>query len=233
MNRIDYIRQEEKKYHDLCYEQYKLFEAGSWLFKPVKTVMDLMNHFDGQNNLQVLDLGSGVGRNSIPIAKKIKNTSGTVTCVDLLNSALTKLQIYSKEHDVFEVIKTEEAAIENYHIDSNAYDYIVAVSSLEHVRSEEDFKNVLHSMKRGTKNGGINCLIINSNIQEIDSITNEELEALIEINLSTEEMISTLKSIYKEWKELKVEIKELAYDIVRNERHIQLKTNAITFVVQK
>ncbi len=36
--------------------------------------------------------------------------------------------------------KTEEAAIENYHIDSNAYDYIVAVSSLEHVRSEEDFK---------------------------------------------------------------------------------------------
>ena len=107
MNRIDYIRQEEKKYHDLCYEQYKLFEAGSWLFKPVKTVMDLMNHFDGQNNLQVLDLGSGVGRNSIPIAKN-KNTSGTVTCVDLLNSALTKLQIYSKEHDVFEAIKQKK-----------------------------------------------------------------------------------------------------------------------------
>lgn len=197
MNRIDYIRQEEKKYHDLCYEQYKLFEIGSWLYKPVKTVMDLMDHFEGQNNLQVLDLGSGVGRNSIPIAQKLRNTSGTVTCVDLLNSALTKLQTYSKEHDVFEVIKTEQAAIENYHIDSNAYDYIVAVSSLEHVKSEEDFKNVLHSMKKGTKNGGINCLIINSNIQEIDLKTNEELEALIEINLPTEEIIRLLKSIYK------------------------------------
>jgi len=233
VNRIDYIRQEEQKYHDLCYEQYKLFETGSWLYKPVKTVMDLINHFDGQNNLQVLDLGSGVGRNSIPIAQKIRNTSGTVTCVDLLNSALTKLQTYSKEHDVFEVIKTEQAAIENYHIDSNAYDYIVAVSSLEHAKSEEDFKNVLHSMKKGTKNGGINCLIINSNIQEIDLKTNEELEALIEINLPTEEMIHLLKSIYKGWKEVKVEIKELAYNIVRNERHIQLKTNAITFAVQK
>ncbi|MED1903058.1 class I SAM-dependent methyltransferase [Bacillus thuringiensis] len=233
MNRIDYIKQEEQKYHDLCYEQYKLFETGSWLYKPVKTVMDLINHFDGQNNLQVLDLGSGVGRNSIPIAQKIRNTSGTVTCVDLLNSALTKLQTYSKEHDVFEVIKTEQAAIENYHIDSNAYDYIVAVSSLEHAKSEEDFKNVLHSMKKGTKNGGINCLIINSNIQEIDLKTNEELEALIEINLPTEEMIHLLKSIYKGWKEVKVEIKELAYNIVRNERHIQLKTNAITFAVQK
>lgn len=233
MNRIDYIRQEEKKYHDLCYEQYKLFEIGSWLYKPVKTVMDLMDHFEGQNNLQVLDLGSGVGRNSIPIAQKLRNTSGTVTCVDLLNSALTKLQTYSKEHDVFEVIKTEQAAIENYHIDSNAYDYIVAVSSLEHVKSEENFKNVLHSMKKGTKNSGINCLIINSNIQEIDLKTNEELEALIEINLPTEEIIRLLKSIYKGWKEVKVEIKELAYNIVRDERHIQLKTNAITFVVQK
>ncbi|MEB9420460.1 class I SAM-dependent methyltransferase [Bacillus cereus] len=233
MNRIDYIRQEEKKYHGLCYEQYKLFEIGSWLYKPVKTVMDLMGHFEGQNNLQVLDLGSGIGRNSIPIAQKIRNTSSTVTCVELLNSALTKLQTYSKEHDVFEVIKTEQAAIENYHIDSNAYDYIVAVSSLEHIKSEEDFKNVLHSMKKVTKNGGINCLIINSNIQEIDLKTNEELEALIEINLSTEELIRLLKNIYKGWKEGKVEIKELAYNIVRNERHIQLKTNSITFAFQK
>ncbi|AYF06681.1 hypothetical protein bcere0028_23580 [Bacillus cereus AH1271] len=233
MNRISYIRNEEKKYHDLCYEQYKLFETGSWLYKPVKTVMDLMEYFEGQNNLQVLDLGSGVGRNSIPIAQKIKNASGTVTCVDLLDSALTKLQTYSKEHDVFEVIQTEQAAIENYYIQPDTYDYIVAVSSLEHVKSEEDLKNVLHSMKKGTKTGGINCFIINSNIQEIDLHTNEKLDALIEINLPTEDMIYLLKSIYKEWKEIKIEIKELAYVIARNERDIQLKTNAITFVVQK
>ncbi|KKZ92999.1 hypothetical protein B4147_2235 [Bacillus wiedmannii] len=233
MNRIDHIRKEEKKYHDLCYEQYKLFETGSWLYKPVKTVMDLLDSFKGRNNLQVLDLGSGVGRNSIPIAQKIKNDSGTVTCVDLLDSALTKLGTYSKEHGVFEVIKIEKAAIENYYIQPDTYDYIVAVSSLEHVQSEEDLKNVLHSMKKGTKTGGINCLIINSHIQEIDLHTNEELDALIEINLPTEDMLHLLKSIYKEWQEIKVEIKELAYNIVRNERHIQLKTNAITFVVQK
>ncbi|MEC2918798.1 class I SAM-dependent methyltransferase [Bacillus tropicus] len=233
MNRIDYIRQEEKKYHDLCYEQYKLFEIGSWLYKPVKTVMDLIDYFEGQNNLQVLDLGSGVGRNSIPIAQKIQNSSGTVTCVDLLDSALTKLQTYSKEYGVINNIKTEQAAIENYYIQRNTYDYIVAVSSLEHVQSEEDLKKVLHSMKEGTKSGGMNCLIINSNIQEIDLHTNEELDALIEINLPTEDMIHLLKSIYKEWKEIKVEIKELVYNIVRDERIIQLKTNAITFVVQK
>lgn len=51
-----------------------------------------------------------------------------------------------------------------------------------------------------TKNGGINCLIINSNIQEIDLKTNEELEALIEINLSTEELIRLLKTFIKDGK---------------------------------
>ncbi|EEM71551.1 hypothetical protein bthur0009_23460 [Bacillus thuringiensis serovar andalousiensis BGSC 4AW1] len=195
--------------------------------------MDLMDYFEGQNNLQVLDLGSSVGRNSIPIAQKIQNASGTVTCVDLLDSALTKLQTYSKEYGVINNIKTEQVAIENYYIQPNTYDYIVAVSSLEHIKSEEDLKKVLHSIKEGTKTGGINCLIINSNIQEIDLHTNEELDALIEINLPTEDMIYLLKSIYKEWKEIKVGIKELVYDIVRDERHIQLKTNAITFVFQK
>ncbi|EEL00551.1 hypothetical protein bcere0013_23470 [Bacillus cereus BDRD-ST26] len=155
--------------------------------------MDLMDYFEGKNNLQVLDLGSGVGRNSIPIAQKIQNASGTVTCVDLLDSALTKLQTYSKEYGVINNMKTEQAAIENYYIQRNTYDYIVAVSSLEHVQSEEDLKKVLHSMKEGTKSGGMNCLIINSNIQEIDLHTNEELDALIEINLPTEDMIYLLK----------------------------------------
>ncbi|MGG0456309.1 class I SAM-dependent methyltransferase [Bacillus mycoides] len=195
--------------------------------------MDMLNYFEGQKDLHILDLGSGVGRNSIPIAQKIMNSGGTVTCVDLLDSALTKLQVYSKEHDVFEYIKTEQSALEDYYISSNSYNYIIAVSSLEHVRSIEDFKKVLHSMKNGTKSGGINCLIVNSNIQEIDLETNQALDALIEINLSTKEMIHTLKDVYTEWQEVQVEIKNLTYDIVRNGTHIQLNTNAITFVMQK
>ncbi|CKG12699.1 Methyltransferase domain [Bacillus paranthracis] len=76
--------------------------------------------------------------------------------MDLLDSALTKLQTYSKEYGVINNMKTEQAAIENYYIQRNTYDYIVAVSSLEHVQSEEDLKKVLHSMKEGTKSGGMN-----------------------------------------------------------------------------
>ncbi|QYR21304.1 methyltransferase [Paenibacillus sp. sptzw28] len=66
-NRIEKIRTEERNYHEACYENYKLFEAGSWLHKPVKTVMEYLAAFDDREYLSVLDLGSGVGRNSIPI----------------------------------------------------------------------------------------------------------------------------------------------------------------------
>jgi SAM-dependent methyltransferase len=61
VNKIEFIRKEEKKYHDHCYDHYKLFEEGSWLHKPVKTVMDLLPLFDGREHLRVLDLGCGVG----------------------------------------------------------------------------------------------------------------------------------------------------------------------------
>ena len=59
-------------------------------------------------------------------------------------------------------------------------------------------------MKKGTKSGGMNCLIINSNIQEIDLHTNEELDALIEINLPTEDMIYLLKAFIRNGKKLKL-----------------------------
>lgn len=129
--------------------------------------MDLMGHFEGQNNLQVLDLGSGIGRNSIPIAQKIRNTSSTVTCVELLNSALTKLQTYSKEHDVFEVIKQNKQQLKTIILTLT----LMIISLQYPVQNISNQKKILKRTsfyEKSDKNGGINCLIINSNIQEID-----------------------------------------------------------------
>jgi cyclopropane fatty-acyl-phospholipid synthase-like methyltransferase len=86
--RIRMIRDEERKYHESCYSQNKLYEAGSWLHKQVRTVMETLDRFDAEGALQVLDLGCGIGRNSIPIAELLKRQGGTVVCVDLLESAL-------------------------------------------------------------------------------------------------------------------------------------------------
>ncbi|MCM3443816.1 class I SAM-dependent methyltransferase [Metabacillus halosaccharovorans] len=233
MSRLDLIRKEEKKYHDFCYENYKLFEEGSWLYKPVKTVMDLLPLFNNHEDIRVLDLGSGVGRNSIPIAQEIKNKNGKVVCIDLLDSALDKLKRYSAEYEVEEIIETRKADIGHYEITKNEYDLIVAVSTLEHVESEDIFDNVIKQMALGTKNNGINCMIINSEVEEIEIESNKKLDAMMEVNLKTVNMINKLNSIYEGWEVLSQLVKPLEYQIVRNEREVLLKTNAITYVARK
>lgn len=39
MSRFQLIRQEEKAYHDFFYKNHTLFETGSWLHKPVPSIM--------------------------------------------------------------------------------------------------------------------------------------------------------------------------------------------------
>lgn len=233
MDRIALIRTEEKKYHDLCYENHKLFEPGSWLHKPVKTVMDLMEEFSGQQNINVLDLGCGIGRNSIPIAEILKKTSGKVVCVDLLESAIEKLQEYSEKFEVQQYIETVQSDIEYFHIEEDDYDVIIAVSALEHISSEEALERKLHEMAVGTKPNGMNCIIINSNIREIERDSNVDLEPMFEVNLATDNMLELLDLQYEGWAIQTRLVKQLEYDIYRDEQLVSLITDCITFVVKK
>lgn len=233
MDRIALIRTEEKKYHDLCYENYRLFEPGSWLHKPVKTVMDLMVEFSGQQNLNVLDLGCGIGRNSIPIAETLKNRNGKVVCVDLLESAIEKLQEYSTKFEVQQYIETVLSDIEYFNIEEDEYDVIIAVSALEHVSSEEALERKLHEMAVGTKPNGVNCIIINSNIREIERDSNVDLEPMFEVNLVTDNMLELLDRQYRGWAIQTRLVKQLEYDIHRDEQLVSLLTDCITFVVKK
>jgi RimJ/RimL family protein N-acetyltransferase/ubiquinone/menaquinone biosynthesis C-methylase UbiE len=232
-SRISKIREEERKYHDACYENYKLFEEGSWLSKPVKTVMDTLSYFDAHDDVTVLDLGCGVGRNSIPVAKALKHKGGKVVCVDILPSALTKLLAYSEQYDVRDQIETNLSDIGDYEIAPDIFDYIVAVSSLEHVDSEQTFERVLNKIALGTKVNGVNCLIVNANLQEIDTLTGEELTPLIELNLTSEHLHDILNKQYVGWEILLTTLKKLTFNIERNGRQILLKTDCLTYVVRK
>ncbi|WP_240417042.1 class I SAM-dependent methyltransferase [Paenibacillus periandrae] len=231
--RIERIRNEERKYHEACYDNYQLFEEGSWLHKPVKTVMDTLSNFDYMNKLIVLDLGCGVGRNSIPIAETLKTRSGKVVCIDLMQAALNKLLRYSHKYGVSDYMETYLSDIGEYNISDKEFDYIIAVSALEHVESELKFTQVLEKMVRGTKDRGINCIIMNTNIQEIDISTSTELEPLIELNMTTDRSKELLSRAYEGWEVNYTTVKSLAFNIERNEREILLKSDCITYVVQR
>lgn len=231
--RIERIRNEERKYHEACYDNYQLFEEGSWLHKPVKTVMDTLSNFDSKDKLIVLDLGCGVGRNSIPIAETLKTRSGKVVCVDLMQAALNKLLRYSHKYGVSEYMETHLSDIGEYNISDKEYGYIIAVSALEHVESELKLTQVLDKMVRGTKDRGINCIIMNTNIKEIDISTSTELEPLIELNMTTDRSKELLSRAYEGWEVIYTTVKSLGFNIERNGREILLKGDCITYVIQR
>ena len=233
-NRIKIIRDEERKYHEACYDNYKLFEEGSWLSKPVKTVMDTLTHFNTKDNLTVLDLGCGVGRNSIPIAESLKERqTGKIICVDIIESALQKLVEYSEQNGVRAYIEPKLSDIGDYIIEENQFDYIIAVSALEHVESVPKFIQVIDRMARGTKENGINCVIMSTNIQEIDVESGMELDPFMELNLTTNEAKQLLSSAYQDWKITFTTLKALQFNIERNGREILLKSDCLTYVVQR
>ncbi len=69
--RIEQIRESERKSHMDTYSSTVLFEKGSWLSKPIKTVVDLFPYFEGKDRFRGLDLGCGIGRNCIPLAQHL------------------------------------------------------------------------------------------------------------------------------------------------------------------
>jgi SAM-dependent methyltransferase len=195
--------------------------------------MDNLAYFDSYESITVLDLGSGVGRNSIPIAEAIKSRNGKVVCVDLIDSALLKLRSYSQEYGVSESIETQISDIGDYQIPFKAFDYIIAVSALEHVESELKFSEVLSRMAQGTSERGINCIVINTNIQEIDILADIGIEPYMELNMTTNQTEKLLSDAYQGWSLLYTAVKPLEFEIERNNRKILLKGDCLTYVVRK
>ena len=231
--RLAHIRANEKMSHVAIYTNEKLYQSNTWLRKPIKTVQDICPLFNGYDKLQVLDLGCGIGRNCIYIAEKYKNINCTVECVDLLEVAIEKLRQDAKEHNVSSHIIGIVKSIEEYDISVNAFDFIMAISALEHIDTEQSFIKKLFEIKNGLRKDGIVCLVINSDIKEINLDTQENLDAQFEVNLSTEKIQEYLNDIFSGWNILKYSVSKQEYDIPRDSIISHLYTKVVTYVARK
>ncbi len=88
-------------------------------------------------------------------------------------------------------------------------------------------------MTFGTKINGTNCIIIGSNIQEVNLENGQELDPMFEVNLSTKSMMELLDNQYAGWEVKKRLVKQLEYEIDRNGLPVKLTTDCITFVTKK
>lgn len=230
---IDKIREAEKASHIEIYSSAKLFESGSWLQKPVKTVLDILPLFENYTELNVLDLGCGVGRNCIPIAQKYSNFPCQIDCVDILDFAIQQLSNNSIQYNVENSINGIVSSIDDFTIKENYYDFTLAVSALEHINSDEAFENKLKEIQKGTRKNGIICMIINSEISERNKETGETLIPQFEVNLKTEELTNLLKEVFIGWEVLKQTVVAQRYDIPRENCTVDLTTNVVTIVARK
>ena len=98
--RLKEIRKNERKSHIEIYSNAELYKEGSWLIRPIKTVVDLIPLFDKYEEINVLDLGCGVGRNCICIARNYYDRLCKIDCVNILDLAIEKLYANADEYGV-------------------------------------------------------------------------------------------------------------------------------------
>lgn len=231
MSEVEKIRSAEMEYHETFYKSAKLYEPGSWIGKPVGNVMEAFELLESSKPLKVLDLGSGVGRNAIAIAQK--SIDGTVIdCIDLLPSAIEILNDNAKDYGVQEKINGIVSSIEDYNI-VNSYDFIISVSTLEHISDEKAFELVLTEIRDQLVINGVACLIINSEVQEKDTESGELLVPQFEVNMPTKDMQKLVHDVFKGFEFVKEEIKPLNYRINRADKEVNLSTNAVTFIFRR
>lgn len=233
MERQKEIRAAEAKSHTQAYTSFELFAPGSWLAKPVKTVLELLPLFEEYSEFRALDLGSGVGRNSIPVAQYFKNIPCRVECVDILKLAVEKLDENARRFGVENAICGIVSTIDAYRIEADRYDLIMAVSALEHVDSETTFVRKLEQIRDGLRAGGVACLIVNTGVQERHKATGQELPPQFEVNMPTAQMNCILEQVFADQQILKHTVVHQKYDIPRACGLSELETDVVTCVIRK
>ena len=232
-DRLLRIRQAEEQSHTEAYSSFELFSDGSWLSKPVKTVLDLLPCFKDYKTLRVLDLGCGVGRNSIPVAEYFREIPCRIECVDILEMAVSKLMENAARYGASEAIHGIVEPIDDYQIAEDSFDFIMAISALEHMDSQESFIAKLVEIRSGLRNGGIGCLIMNSSVREQCKITGEEQFPQFELNIPTEKLQEILANVFQGWEILKNTVVHQKYDIPREYGLSALETDVVTYVVRR
>lgn len=229
---IELIRRNECISMTEAYMKNKLYKSDGWLKSPIKTVRDILPLLrELKDDCRILDLGCGVGRNSIFLANELSGC--TIDCVDILEIAIEKLAENAMEHGVDDKIKCIVDSIESFRISASSYDLIMAISALEHVESEDVFATKLVDIRDGVRHKGVVCLVVNTDINECNIISKESLSPQFEVNLSHEKVRHYLFDVFSGWTVIKDSLSHQEYELPRGTITSRLSTNVVTFVAQK
>ena len=126
-----------------------LRQLPDWLRKPVPFVVDALSIFRKSGAHQFLDLGCGMGRNSIYLAKQGFDVIG----IDISKSALRKTKSWSEIEGITNVTVLC-ASMTHLPFVNHAFDAIVSVSVIHHA-VKEDIRKAMEEIHEVLKDNGL------------------------------------------------------------------------------
>ena len=231
MNRLEVIRRAEAQSHTAAYESLELYAPGSWLSKPVRALESLLPLYEGREGLRVLDLGSGVGRNAIACAQRLRESS--VECVDILPVAIEKLRENAQKLGVSAQIRGITAPVDSFAVEREGYDLILAASVLEHLDSRAGAVRKLKDIASGIRPGGGVLILMNTGVKEWDTETGEKLDAQFEVNLPPEEVRALLTEYFSGWEVLWDKCIHYEDPVPRGKRMATISSEVVTFTARR
>ena len=231
MIRLEKIRKAEADSHRASYENLELYAPGSWLSKPVKALEALLPEYEDRRGLRVLDLGSGVGRNAIACAQRLKDS--TVECVDILRLAIEKLRENAERLGVSEQITGVCGPVDGFEIERDGYDLILAASVLEHLDSRDGAVRKMQEIADGIRPGGAVLIVMNTGVREWDVRTGEPLDPQFEVNLPPEEARGLFADTFRGWEVLWDKTIHYEYEVPRGERNAMISAEVVTFTARR
>lgn len=221
-------RRETLRYHELFYARTPLGAPGTWLARPHRLVLDALGRVD--QTVHAYDLGAGVGRHTLPMAKRLPIGS-RVTAVDLLPSALHRLAENARDAALADRIECVVADLNAFEFSAADAGLVVCFSALEHLPSTVSLRALLARCRDATVPGGFNVFGVFAD--RVERAATGERPAVVELALTSTQTFEAFDSIYREWNVLKRVIAPVTSTEDRDGKQFELTANLVSFVAQR
>ncbi len=176
----------DTRYYDDAYKQKDTFNGAL----PDEFILIKLNQFfPNPQNINVLDIGAGQGRNSCPIAKNGYNVTASELSEDGIKSILEK----AKEDNLSLTTISRDILVEDSQ-SKNKYNFVF-MSHITQIFNEEKLDIALSNIQKSMKNGGIlvfDALVRNKGQENIRP--SEEYSKSGYYNYSRDEIVKIAKS---------------------------------------
>lgn len=224
-------RRETVRYHEDFYAHHELFKEGSWLYRPAPFVLRSFEVIQSTRPMRAVDLGSGVGRHTIPVAQRLPRGSYVVG-LDLLPSAAALLSRNARAAGLTDIIQPVVADLGQVALSPGSVDLLVSVSALEHAADLVALEGVLRHCQEATRPSGLHCLIIGTEKVEIAAGTTSR-PARVEFPLSREDAEQLFARLYSSWEWLDYSAAVLGVDEKRDGEAYTLRTTNIRLLARR